>query len=458
MSQGISITTALCLSEKDNAALVTGRSIAVLSRTFNTPGKCFALYPDDESKIVTAWAELKSCKIYDDPKVAEALSWHTVFPKQFLQKLIEEKQKIFLNILRVHQLVSPVILDKIKIEDRIGSFVRLPVVLSTNTDQPVLSSFTFNDRYHRLEQLKAPEHPELEALQSAIAPYSKEFDDDIQRFLGWKIETPKQSSLPDWIKQISVLGHRGEETEKNKKSHYQAGTDFEISVRNSFKYLGFTIDESHQGKAGGIDAFCAAPYSIAIECKSGKSIPDNTVEELARIAKRHLKDNYQSAIKLIIGPGNPTKQLSESATISEINIMQPETLQRLVELQTVHPGALDLLELEPCLRREPFGTESDKKVNDFIDQIEKKIKIRSYVIQSVKSLKEGGDSLVSASTVRIHFNVAFAPTLQESLDTPEQAHSILIELSSPLTGYLGRTKCDTWRGDRFYFLRDLRVE
>jgi hypothetical protein len=458
MSQGVSITTALCISEVDNAALFTGRSIAVLSRTFNTSGKYFALCPEGESTIITAWAEIKSCKIYSDPDVAEALSWHTIWPKSFLQELIREKQRIFLNVLRVHQFATPIILDKIKIEGKIGSFVRLPTVLSTNTAQPILSDFTFKERHHHLENLKPSEHPELEELQASIALYAKDtpvaqsFNDDLQRFLGWA-HTPKQNPLPDWTKQITTLGHRSEETEANKKSHSQAGTDFEIIVRNAFKCIGFTMDESHQGKAGGIDVFCAEPYSIVIECKSGKSIPDNTSEELARIAKRHLKDNYQSAVKLIIGPGKPTRQLAESATISKINIMQPETLQRLVELQIAHPGSINLLDLKTCLESSPFGTDTDTKVDNFINKVKQQVKLRSRIIESVKTLNQDGDEKVSASNVRTHFNVLADPT--EKLAKSEDAHDLLVELSSPLTGYLGRDKCETWKGDRFYYLRDL---
>jgi hypothetical protein len=38
-----------------------------------------------------------------------------------------------------------------------------------------------------------------------------------------------------------------------------------------------------------------------------------------------------------------------------------------------------------------------------------------------------------------------------------EMHEILVELSSPLTGYLGRNKGSDWQRDRFYFLRDLTV-
>ncbi|MFM7559236.1 MAG: hypothetical protein ACKO5O_04155 [Cylindrospermopsis raciborskii] len=39
----------------------------------------------------------------------------------------------------------------------------------------------------------------------------------------------------------------------------------------------------------------------------------------------------------------------------------------------------------------------------------------------------------------------------------EEMHEILIELSSPLTGYLGKKRGTDWRTDQFYYLRDLIV-
>jgi hypothetical protein len=37
----------------------------------------------------------------------------------------------------------------------------------------------------------------------------------------------------------------------------------------------------------------------------------------------------------------------------------------------------------------------------------------------------------------------------------EKLRHLLIELFSPLAGYLGRDKSDGKKGDRFYYLRDL---
>jgi hypothetical protein len=49
------------------------------------------------------------------------------------------------------------------------------------------------------------------------------------------------------------------------------------------------------------------------------------------------------------------------------------------------------------------------------------------------------------------------PHRASQLNNLQNLHSILIELSSPLTGYLGRIPGANWQSDRFYYLRDLPV-
>jgi hypothetical protein len=51
----------------------------------------------------------------------------------------------------------------------------------------------------------------------------------------------------------------------------------------------------------------------------------------------------------------------------------------------------------------------------------------------------------------------FGSNPPQPLQTAEM-HEILIELSSPLTGYLGRIKGSNWTSDRFYYLRNLPIE
>ncbi|MCY7408447.1 MAG: DUF1802 domain-containing protein, partial [Alkalinema sp. CAN_BIN05] len=129
------------------------------------------------------------------------------------------------------------------------------------------------------------------------------------------------------------------------------------------------------------------------------------------------------------------------------SIMSPEILQKLVEFHNKYP--INLIELrDKCL----VAGQVDSKVDEFLKELTVRISVRSYIVRSVKELKDDGDDLVTASTVRTHFNKAFGSSLKK-LENPEKAHALLIELSSPLTGYLGRDE----ETDRFYFLRDLMV-
>ena len=195
---------------------------------------------------------------------------------------------------------------------------------------------------------------------------------------------------------------------------------------------------------------CSQPYPLVCECKAGKSIPDNATEELFRIAKRHLKENYDQAMRLIIGPSEPTKNLKESAQISKISIIKTMTLQKLVELKAKYPGAINLIELKQYL--EPG--QIDDKINEYIDKIEKEIKLRSYIIQLVKNYLQNS-GIESAGVDALH-GAYFGSNPPQPLK-PGEMYEILIELSSPLTGYLGRIKSNDRKTDKFYYLRNLPI-
>ena len=385
----------------------------------------------------------------------DALESLSIWKKDWLISKISQNRSIFLSTLRVYQLSESFDLPgEIEYQEKMGRFFSIPEAYEKMQSLPVLSENLFLKRKQKLENLTPPEHPELEALQSTIALYADKntnaqiLSNDIQYFLGWKDSIARISQIPAWISTISSLCHRSDETPDNKLSNYHAGTAFEIIVRDSFTNLGFIVDESHQGKAGGIDAFCSKPYSLVIECKSGKSIPDNTVEELERIAKRHLKENYQSSSKLIIGPGKPTKNLTASADISQISIMKPESLQKLVELNHKHPNSINPFDLKKYLQ----SGEIDDKIDDYILKVQSNITIRANINYSVRVLKEQGDSEVMSAEVRADYNARFGKILEDRLSI-EQVQEILIELSSPIAGYLGRVQGT----NRFYFLRDLVV-
>jgi hypothetical protein len=476
MAQRASLITALCLSEDDANALFTGRSITALSRSFNNAARTFAICSSADPLIIQGWAELDVCRMYADPNILEALAWNTIWPVDLLQRLLEERKRLFLNVLRVYQLENSIPIAGNRPQHEIGGFFKLPTPISQTSSRAVLSDTTFIQRKQRLEKLQTPEHPGLEKLQRELAeisfinPKAKELERDLQYFLGWSEACRQSMTFPDWVQKIESLGHRSDETNGEKKSHYQAGTDFEVIVRDSLNYLGFIVDEIHQGGAGGIDVCCSAPYpveeikvlkrdfpeqfdsatfkpyTLVIECKSGKGIPDNTVEELERIAKRKLESDYESAQRLIIGPGKPSAQLLKSAKISKISIMNPSSLQKLVEFNHQYPNSINPLELKKYLT--PEHIEDD--IERYLETVRQSLSIRSNVVKTVKKAKDDGDLHVTVDEVRTRYNTVFAKQSSEKLSR-EAVRDLLIELSSPITGYLGRSN-----GDQFYFLRELQ--
>ncbi|MBD2358468.1 DUF1802 family protein [Tolypothrix sp. FACHB-123] len=480
MSESVLLDTAMCLPASDIESLVQGRMIAVIPGKFINLGRQFALYPVDDSMnfqlfqqyycpsfsmfargtlekldpnniLIRAWARCEGCKIYTAESF-DVLSQLTIWTKEALQYELGQRPYIFLAYLRIYLFLHPI---EISVRAKHRQFVPLRHSLNASEVEPILSDRTFAQRKRQLENLEPTQYPELEQLQSSLALFSmtnataKQLDDDIKVFLGWSSNKLIKQSDPDlaWIKDIAALGDRSLEKDEG-KSNYQAGTDFENIARRSLDFLGFKVEENYKGGAGGLDLFCSKPYPLVCECKAGKSIPDRAVEELDRIGKRHLKENYLQAVRLIIGPGQPTKNLKESAAISKISIINVMTLQKLVEFKAKYPSAINLIELQQYL--EPG--QIDYKIDEYIEKAEKQIKLRSHIIQLVKNYLQ--NSGVDAAGVDALHGAYFGSHPPQPLK-PQEMHEILIELSSPLTGYLGRVKGEDRKGDHFYYLRDL---
>ncbi len=137
---------------------------------------------------------------------------------------------------------------------------------------------------------------------------------------------------------------------------------------------------------------------------------------------------------------------------NQMNVITPETLEKLVELQSNYQGCVDLLELKQCLQQEPFGL-ADDKVNSYISKIEDDLKLRSHLVELVKYYLQ--DSKLDSTGVEALHGAYFGSQPPQPLQTKEM-YEILIELSSSLTGYLGRIEGADWKSDKFYFLRNLR--
>jgi hypothetical protein len=476
MRDTIVLDRILSLPKADTKALQEGKTIAAFPIFQAQKGWNFILHANTEgegkfteatpSNNLEYWATCESFRMIHDKDQLPLIAQLTPWEQSELERMFQDRGHLFLALLRVSQLPKPIYLPpQAEAKIKVGRFIgfsqldeSLREVPHITERIPVLDDNIFANHHRHLEHLTPSDHPELEALQAAIALYpngrsvTQPFNDDIQRFLGGAEPKNTTPEIAPWIKEITSSGNSSD------------GSLFEKRVREAFLALGFTnslnnikasLDPDATGGAGGLDIYCERPFPIVGECKASQygRVGNGVCAQLINLGNTNItKKRFDAAVKIIFAAGTLNSIYAEpAAKEGQMNVMRPNTLQRLVELKVAYPGSIDLLALEPCLRSEPFGTEADKKVNDFIDEVVQSINLRSRIIQSVKALKEGGDEKVSASTVRTHFNA----TQKENLNSPEEAHNILLELSSPLTGYLGRDKCDTWRGDRFYYLRDL---
>ncbi len=435
MSHQSIIFNALRLPTSDVDHLMSGQMIAAMPQTFLRLGQQFGLYPDDPNLhagnvLVKAWARCELCQPIDSSEALGIISHLTVWSVDTLQSILAQRGSLWLAYLRVYLLPSQV---EVPIKTT-GQFIPLTNPITVTDDLPVISDRDFVRLKQQLENLESPEPLDVQ-IQRMLE------EAEIQQ----KIDS---SNKLNWIKTIVTLGDRSIETDTG-KNNWQAGTDFENITKRSLEFLGFTIDESHKGGAGGLDLFCSKPYPLTGECKAGKNIPNRTVEELIRLGGTHLgvEGFINLSAKLVIGAGNPTTPMIDAAQEWKVSIIKAMTLQKLVELKAKYDGAINLFELKTYLQ----AGQIDAKIDEYIQKVESDIKLRSHIIQLVKNANK---------TVGIEYlcGVYDASKPTQSLRDRE-LHEILIELSSPLTGYLGREKSNSnWRGDRFYFLRDLPIE
>jgi hypothetical protein len=408
---------------------------------------------------IKAWAKCELCQILNDPESLEVLSRLTVWKTEALQQTLLEKPYLFLAHLRVYLLPQPL---EMPVHPS-GNFVSLPKSLTVTDSMPVLSESIFAKRRQQLEKLEPPEHPELEELQSALVhlsttnPKAKQLDAELKMFLGWSEKSPTTPPDPDlgWIKAISQIGNSSD------------GHGFEKLVRKGFIKLGFgnsnsnpkaSLNPESTGGAGGLDFYCETPYQVVGECKATKSetVADGTPAQLIKLGHKHLQEQYNCCIKIIMAAGQLNRHANKTAIGNQMNVIRPETLQKLVELKAKHPGSVNLLDLKPCLQKEPFGEDADVKVNRYIERVWENLKVRSQIVQAVKQLCYSDSEFPTVVEIKVQYNAKFATDFKL---TYQSVSDLTIELSSPLTGYLGRReKGNDAEGDRFYFLRDLLLD
>ncbi len=304
--------------------------------------------------MIKAWAKCEWCQILNDSESLEALSQLTVWTTEALQQTLLQRRNIFLTHLRVYLLPQPL---EMPVHPS-GNFVSLPKSLNVTDATPVLSESIFAKRRQKLENLEPPEHPELEELQSALVhlsttnPKAKQLDAEIKIFLGWSEKSPITQPDPDlgWIQTISQIGNSSD------------GHTFEKLVRKSFIKLGFansnnkpeaSLNPESTGGAGGLDFYCETPYQVVGECKATKSetVADGTPAQLIKLGHKHLQEQYNCCIKIIIGRGQLNGHAKKTAIGNHMNVIRPETLQKLVELKAKQPGSIRFITVKTL-----FGT------------------------------------------------------------------------------------------------------
>ncbi|MEM6598793.1 MAG: DUF1802 family protein [Cyanobacteria bacterium P01_D01_bin.36] len=502
-----SLTTALCLPALEIEALLQGRIIVAPSQTFRNPLQ-FVLCPvtaanaelqareryqagflrsvkgafdKPETKQTTlrAWAKLNSCRIYNELNDLEALSKLTVWRTEYLEELIKRQDKLFLMTLQVYRFEQSVTMPVSSInEDKAGRYIRLPSAPTSRSSESIINETAFAHRKQQLFDLTSPLHPELEALQAELVQVRESglgamsLDRDLRYLLGWS--RTDQTKLDDsdlvWIRQIAQAGAADNDSA------------FERLVRQSLIKLGFgkrngaaspwesrntlsSLNSQTRSSTDELSIRCKAPYPLVGQCKASKHghIPSSVIEQLMHLsnAPRQSTD-YSQGVKIVFAAGSLKNHAKQTAINNCVNIMRPETLQRLTELQAQHPGAIDLYKLKPCLQSAPFAEEADTKVNLFIDNILQQLEVRAELIRAVKNcLENTGESSVGTDAV---FFVYAASASQAKLPqlSRQEVQETLIELSSPLAGYLGRVDdidaLADRRSHRFYFLRELHLE
>jgi hypothetical protein len=436
ITQSIDIPNALRLDSQTVDSLMKGDIIAAIPRTFTNAGRTFALYPDQpdrETVTISAWARCEQCDIVDDSKPLDIISHYTAIPIQRLQQIIAEYESFFLIYLRVYRL-SKLITIPTRSQ---GQYVALPDRLKVDDSSPVLSDHDFEIQKQRLLNLQPPES----------------FFEKIKRKLD-EVEDLQQIELIekiDWVRRIASVGNSSE------------GNDFEKLVRKGLIKLGFSttkyqefLDPNKCGGAGGLDFYCDTPFAVVGECKATKSekVPDGTAAQLVKLGFKHLQKEYYSCIKIIMAAGKLTEDAELTAIGNQMNVLRPETLQRLVELKSKYSGAINLFELKTCLEQVPHGEAADEKLNDFIEKVKYAIMVRSRIVQAVKRLADMGTTQPNFERICTQYNAMFY-TDSESILHDHEVRDYLIELSSPLAGYLGRVEEKGEKCERFYYLRDL---
>jgi len=400
-----------------------------------------AFLPADKPVNATHWAKCVFCQQVSEEAIA-TLSSLTIWTKESLSTHLQNGS-LFLSFLRVYALSEPFLIDTEPVCDQLYKFTPLSNYLDVDMALPVYS----DDEFALAKK---------EILEPA-APKSSSKEESAIHLEKAKTEEINILEADDWIAKISEFGNSSD------------GHTFEKLVRKGLVTLGFSnslnqpqasLDPNATGGAGGLDFYADEPYPIVGECKA--TATGSVVDPATQLHKLGLKwlsqEDFDLATKLILAAGRITDHANQIAIGHKMNVIRPETLQTLVELKVEYPE-LRISSLEASLKQSPFGREADDKIFSWAQKKKQELEIeaqylprRWQIIQTIKELTaqpfHKKRTAFSVVEVRSHHNAKYQPFV-----TDDVANDMLIELSSPLSNFLGREQVD--KQVHFYFKKDM---
>lgn len=445
----VNLHSLLTILPDDYQSLITGETINLLCIPYKL-GQQFIIVPKKEPNFNSQhFIEFTGTYPIKDEQSKAFVVQHLNITETELKAYYQHFQTKIISLLTVRvNIFTPA--QKVQPSPKLG---HKPLLKSIAIEQyrPILDDYNFeklcNDPNYRL----APLTQLIPDLQN-LALTEPRTDNFLALIQADQQEKPRPlQPIPDWIKNEDIIrfGKGSQEEDQNTDSNHAQGTRFEKIVRQALEYLGFTVDYEHKGGSGGLDFFISKPYPIIGECKSGETVPVDTPTQLIRLGITKLKiDCLSNCVKLIIAAGKPTTKVTEFAKESETCIMNSQTLQKLVALHAHYPGAVNLEELKEYL----VPGAAEKEIDQYVQKIYQQISLRRSIVELVKTLQE--------RTHQKHISLdeiwgAYAGGNHQLRLDRSKLLSILIELSSPLIGCLGRYETKQRRFQDFYHCRDL---
>ncbi|MCW6035388.1 restriction endonuclease [Spirulina subsalsa FACHB-351] len=464
------ISLGFCTFDLDVEALLAGELIALPAKKFLRSGQCFALIPvfsgdliernyyhpnspsfsplshpqnGTDSIQIKGWVECRDCEIVE-PSDLDTLAQATIWTPQGLREHLQDRPYLFLAYFRVYELPKVLEIPTLgDLRETVGDFVRLEDAIAISPNHPILTEEVFQQRCQQLQQRQPAPLPEI-VPSAPPEPPEPPSPPPADQNTPTPPPTPVILEERDWKERIAETGNSSQ------------GHEFEKLVRQSLLFLGFrntnptpkaNLDPNSTGGAGGADFYADYPYSIVGECKATKSekVRNKVTSQLIHLGVTQLtQQEFDQSLKLICAAGKLTPDAEQAAKEHKMNVIRPETLENLVKLKAEYPGSIDLWKFKKWLEKQPFGEASDEKIQGYIREVSISLEIRFHLVQLIQEINEPA----GLEYIRGKYDSSSPPQpLSE-----EQLRDILIELTSPLTGYLGWEKTADG-GRRFYRLR-----